>query len=203
MNAEEPPYEYCALRFVIQWERHERALHEDISRKLSAEAIRTALSYFQVARGFAGLDEKAEMVAKALIKMSKGLNEGNVIDRVINLSDYFFREFNSKNLSAASKLLWLRCRNPVVILDSRTAAALNKLGYRVKKGDYVSFYRAWHEEYGKRRFELQRAAKRLKELKSYTASWRRSADEFRADIEAVWFSERTFDLLLWELGDES
>jgi hypothetical protein len=203
MIAEEPPYEYCALRFVIQWERDERSLHEGIARKLSAEAIRKALSYFQVARGFARLNEKAEFVEKALIETGKRLNEGNVIARVTTLTNYFFQEFNKNNLSAASKLLWLRCRNPVVILDSRAVAALKKLDYRVKVGDYESFYRAWRQEYDKRRLELQRAAKSLKELKSCTASWRRSSDEFRTVITSDWFSERTFDLFLWELGGKS
>ena len=112
MNSKEPPYDYCALSYAIQWETHERALHQEISRKPSAEAIRKSLSYFKVARVFPRLERKADLAESALIRSSKGLNEGNVVKRVADLTNEFFFTFNKKNLSAASKLLWLRCQHP-------------------------------------------------------------------------------------------
>lgn len=55
MHTLDQPFEYCALRFLIQWEQRERALHEQISAELTSQQVRSALRHFQVARSFAGL----------------------------------------------------------------------------------------------------------------------------------------------------
>ena len=136
MNTEKPPYEYCALRFLMQWERKERIIHEELSRSPSPQNVRKALGYFQVSRGFPGLKTKADRVVTALKKNSRGLNNKTVISCVNGLADSFKRDFRKRNVSAASKLLWLYCRTPVVIKDSKATKALQSLGYEFRGDNY-------------------------------------------------------------------
>ena len=198
-----PPFEYCAARFLDQWERKERPLHVALSGNPSSDAVRKALASFQVARGFAGLSGKAASVVAALLDASNQLDEQNVVTRVDMLADRFEKDFGTRNLSAASKLLWLRCRSPVLIFDARAVNALGRLRHELKGSSYHTFYHAWRREYDSRQTELEYAIHALEGIKPFTASWYRSSVTFRADIRARWFSERTFDLFLWELGRES
>lgn len=199
----EPPYEYCAAHFLNQWESKERRLYDSLSRKPTQVEVRRALQHFRVARGFAGLSEKGDSVVRALRKASEGLDEQNVVKRVSNLADSFDKDFGSRNLSAASKLLWLCCRSPVLIFDSRTRAALRKFEPTIDQQSYSDFCYAWRNEFNKRQAAIENAIQELGRYKAFTSAWQRSQDELRADINARWFSERTFDFFLWELGGES
>ena len=184
----------------MQWERKERSLHEAISRSPSATNVRKALKYFQVARGFSGLEENADKVVDALKNYSKRLDNKTIISRVSGLADVFKRDFRSRNLSAASKLLWLSCRNPVVIMDLRTVTSLHNLGYKFANKDYESYYKNWRTEYDYRYEEIKKATKKLDQIREFTTSWNRSLKDVRQDIRSDWFIERTFDLFLWEIG---
>jgi hypothetical protein len=201
MKNEYPPYEYCALRFLLQWERKERALFKKLSKDPSPKEIREALGYFRAARGFNGLKTKANKVVSALKKNTKGLNRKNVITRVNSLADDFKRDFGSRNLSAASKLLWLSQRSPVVIMDSRSKTALHNLGYNLSNGDYEAYYNCWRYEFNSRNCEIKKVVKKLSDIKIFTSSWKRTLKEFKQDLIEEWFIERTFDLFLWEIAD--
>lgn len=203
MKTKELPYEYCALRFLTQWERKERSLYEVISRAPSANDVRKALRYFQVARGFRGLRAEAEKIVAALATKCRGLNAKNVVSRVDGIAKSFEQDFGSRNLSAASKLLWLSRRNPVVILDSRSVASLGALGSKFDPRDYAAYYECWRAEFTKRRRQIKKAVSRLVTIKMFTAAWYKSPGELRKDLSSDWFVERTFDLFLWELGGES
>ena len=167
----------------------------------SPETISEALGYFQAARGFNGLKTKANKVVSALKKSKKGLNRKNVITRVNSLADDFKIDFGSRNLSAASKLLWLSQRNPVVIMDSRAKTALHNLGHNFGNGDYEGYYNCWRDEFNCRNIELKKAVKKLSDIKIFTSSWNRTIKELKQDLIEEWFIERTFDLFLWEMAD--
>lgn len=200
MNTKEPPYEYCALRFLTHWETKERSLYEVISRPPSADDVRKALHSFQVDREFRGLRAEADKIVKALTIKCRRLNAENVVSRVNGLSDTFKQDFGSRNLSAASKLLWLSRRNPVVILNSRSVASLGALGNKFDSKDYAAYYECWRTEFKKREREIKKAVSKLVSIKMFTAAWYKSPGELRQDISSDWFVERTFDLFLWELG---
>jgi hypothetical protein len=54
-----PSFEFCAFRFLAQWEESECALYNAIRSAPTEKDIHKALSYFQVARNFEGLKEAA------------------------------------------------------------------------------------------------------------------------------------------------
>lgn len=99
------PFEFCALRFFLQWEREEKALHAQM-KKPSLADIRNSLKYFQVARNFTGLkkDDRTQCIANSLASVDSN-PDLLVQEKVVQLATKFKDEFNQFNLSAASKLL--------------------------------------------------------------------------------------------------
>jgi hypothetical protein len=195
------PYEYCAYRFLELWERGEKQLHEFMSETPSAGQVRLALKYFRVARNFKGLsDGTAEEISKALIEVSDD-REASPPDKVVLLASRFKVSFNQSNVSAASKLLWLRNRSPHLIYDSRAVNALCRLGKKFDKADYLAYCGAWLEEYKKRSDEISLAARGLITLpREYTAAFELTDCELTQIVNSDWFLERVFDIYLWETG---
>jgi hypothetical protein len=66
-----PSFEFCAFRFLAQWEESEYALYNAIRSTPTEKDIRKALSYFQVARNFEGLKEAANaaFVVQSLLEV--------------------------------------------------------------------------------------------------------------------------------------
>ena len=103
------PFEFCALRFLFQWRRKEQYLHRHIRAKPTIAQLRSALKYFQVARNSKdlGKDEKATIVLRAFSDI-QGRERLGPEDKVTMLAKRFKDDGFQHNLSAASKLLWLK-----------------------------------------------------------------------------------------------
>lgn len=168
----------------------------------SADQVRRALKHFRVARTFKGLsDAIAEQISEYLIETSNG--EGTYSDKVTSLAQCFKEHFGQFNLSAASKLLWLRNRSPYVIYDARAVTARCRLKNKFNKSDYSLYCTVWKKEYEKRFDEISLAAHGLGDLpKKYTAAYYLTADQLTEIVYSDWFIERVFDIYLWELGDK-
>jgi hypothetical protein len=203
MDAPELPFEYCALRFLIQWEQREKSLHQQIVGNPSLVHIRSALRYFQVARTFPGLgsDEAAQAVADALRNVD-GQMQLSPEQKVTTLASQFRDRFNQFNLSPSSKLFWLKHKQPYIIYDSRAVTALRELGCNFQNANYSEYCRCWQEQYGQRRTAIQKAASRLREVRAFLPSWHRTELELTALASHPWFLERVFDIYLWEMGGE-
>jgi|ERR1041384_1118097 hypothetical protein len=195
------PYEFCAYRFLELWERSEKPLHIALSGTPSGGQIRDALKYYRVARTFKGLcDEFAEKISEDLVEVSDRC-EGDFSDKVTSLAERFKKNFDQFNLSAASKLLWLRNRHHYVIYDSRAVTALCRLGNKFNKADYSSYSEVWKVEYQKRSDEISLAAHGLVTLpRKYTAAFTLTDNELTELVDSEWFIERVFDIYLWEIG---
>jgi hypothetical protein len=139
------PYEYCAFRFLELWERDEKSLHSDMQGTPSGDQIRSVLRHYRVARNFKGLsDEVAEQISEDLLEVSDG--DGSYSDKVVSLAERFEENYGQFNLSAASKLLWLRNKRPYLIYDKRAATAIRLLGSEIEIGNYKSYCEAWESE---------------------------------------------------------
>jgi hypothetical protein len=196
-----PPYEFCAHKFLDLW-RVEEALHEAMLGTPSANQIRRALKHFRVARTFKGLsDAVAEQISKDLVKVSNG-REGTYSDKVTLLAQRFKNRFGQFNLSAASKLLWLRNRSPYLIYDARAVNALRCLGNE-RFDNYTSYCEAWQKEYEERSDQISAASHGLLNLpRKYTAAFLLTDGQLTKLVHAKWFRERVFDIYLWEIGDK-
>lgn len=98
-----PSFEFCAFRFLTQWEESEYAFYNAIRSAPTEKDIRKALSYFQVARNFEGLKEPAAaFILQCLVDVRADQAPSSPHEKVNKLAEIFEKRFNQYNLSAAS-----------------------------------------------------------------------------------------------------
>lgn len=199
----EPPFEYCALRFLLQWQQRESALHHQIAGSPSLQQVRSALQYFQVARTFKGLrsDKAAQAVADALRQVDRN-TQLSAEEKVTTLASRFRESFNRFNLAAASKLLWLKHRWPYIIYDSRAVKALRALGCKCENANYREYCKCWRNQYSRHEQRIKQAASRLHSVRRFLPQAYGTKEELITLALRQWFLERVFDIYLWEIGGE-
>jgi hypothetical protein len=200
------PLEFCALRFLLQWLGKEEQLHRALVSNPTDEHIRAALAYFQVSRNFKGLGnqpEKASLIRDLLVK-TRTNPELTIEKKVEELAKTFKDRFKKCNLSAASKLLWLSFRNPVIIYDQRAEKALSKkLNCKPLDGSYSSYTEAWRRLYADYESEIGDAVTRLPRGRIFMPKCLLTDEELLRTANEPWFKERVFDTFLWEVGGNS
>lgn len=197
--------EFAAMRFLVQWYHKEKLLHAGIRQPTPAEDdIHAALRFFQIARNFRGVRERRQLrkIRDALCRHRTSVAHSPV-EKVERLAAAFNSAGFQRNVSAASKLLWLSSRSPFKIYDDRARKALIKLGEEPgAKGDYARYFKAWEQQFEFHRAEIRFAASRLSSLRAFLPRPVPSEAEVHALAGHTWFQERVFDIYLWELGDE-
>ena len=203
-------FEFCAMRYFLQWQRHEEKLYTFLKPdNPELRSLRKALRYFQVARNFEGLkrDARAQKVLDCLLdtRTQAGCSlEGKVSRLATSFKEAGFQH----NLSAASKLLWLSSRKPI-IYDSRALAALEKeYGHKDKsKKDSEKYYKeyctSWKRAYKKNEQSVFQAVEKLPLVRAFLPGDTPAADKLLDLVKKQWFCKRVFDIYLWELGSDS
>lgn len=192
--------ELCAAHFLLQWRRKEERFHESLSKKPSATSLRSALSFFIIARNFSGIksDENvAQEIIDMLLEIDKEKNL-SVQKKVAALAANFKVRFGKNNVSAASKLLWLRRRAPYVIYDSRAEKTLKAMGAKFKSRDYSGYYEAWRTSYEHYKPAIVKAVRGLHNIRKILPEWNQSPEETREMVHSDWFLERVFDIYLYQ-----
>lgn len=199
------PLQYCALRFLLQWLRREKALYQHFSASPADQHVRSALAYFQVSRNFRGLGSepgKVAFIRETLVRVrdKKGISPE---EKVNELAQSLENEFGQFNLSAASKLLWLSCRDQFVIYDKRVVGALsNKLQRNFVRRDYAEYSEVWRCEYHAVEQKIEGAVSQLPNGRLFMPFCSLTDDELRQLANSPWFKERVFDIFLWEVGGD-
>ena len=195
------PLAYCALRYLLLWEQHEKELHASMSTTPNLESLRKSLHYFRVSRTFRGIDNEAtaNLVLTALLGAT---DSGDVspAEAVGQLAVRFTRDFQQNNLSAATKLLWLRHRRPFLVYDARAVAALKDMNYKFDTRSYAEYAEAWISAYKENKDSVLDAVALLPALQPFLASWHLSSASIERLVQKPWFRERVFDIFLWERG---
>ncbi len=192
-----------ALYYAEVWTHKERGFVDGLAstdplRRL--KAICDAGGYFRISRSL----EVAYDVGVGLPRLKPVLN---TLDRVSpesvtdatlrtvvgELRREIGRAYGGRDLlSAATKFLWLRHRDIVVIYDSQARLALG-----APSGDYDNYLERWRSEYSRVKPKVIDACKRLLQA-------RQLEDSVRAEVNAhgasEWFRRRVFDVYLWERG---
>ena len=215
------------MRLLRQWVLSERTLSQALANPRQNEAtdtkhdqLREALSYFRIARNFRGISKKthrtkkytkqarevATSVLHALGEMSKP-TVATVAESVKTLANQWHdgKKINQDNISAASKLLWLRFGDPVIIFDKRNRQAvgahLDWLDTRIKKShlhDYTQYCEAWGLCFAHYEASINSAIAWLKRLPENARPVRIHESEYQATINTRWFPQRVLDIFLWE-----
>ena len=199
-----PPLAYCALKYLLMWLQEERALHAAFAHKPSDQEFRQALRYFRISRNFKGITEgerlrRARSLYLAVASKSALAPE----NQVVALATAFKREFNTFNVSAASKLLWLKYRAPFVVLDTRAVSGLKRVtGERFTSNNYIAYSQVWRCLYEAMRDEIGRATSLLPEAVAFLPASHPPKSHLSKLCSSQWFSERVLDIFLWEAGDD-
>jgi hypothetical protein len=203
---EEFPFEYCAARFLRQWQEREATLYEAISSTPSEDSIAEALAYFQVARNFAKLKENPKNLGKiqrALVAVRGDETLPSACDKVMELSGRFQKEFDQFNLSAATKLLWLSYRSPYVVHDKRAVTALKRqFRHKFSSRSYAEYASAWRTEYKTAEAEIANAIANLPTGRAFMPKTSLTDADVTKLAKQSWFKERVFDIFLWEVGGD-
>ena len=192
-----PTFEFCALKFLIQWQRYESALHTAFSQAPTECDIDAALKFFRVARSFRSSDDRLVSILSSLNDARHNQSLSNPQEKVKYLTSIFSQKFGKKNISAASKLLWLSYRSPFIVYDGRAIKALNRFGHKFVS--YAQYSIAWRQEYAEAEDSIWSAVGQLPSVKKF-ARYPISDAELVELANAQWFRERVFDMFLWETG---
>lgn len=194
-------FEYYALQYLLMWQQIDRPIHDSMQKGISHENVRMVLSKYRVARSFKDVAkiEKSGAILTALNEMSDMESELPA-ERVKILVSKLSVPFGRNNLSAATKLLWFRYRHPFVILDSLAVATLKQLNPKFNPLEYSEFEAVWRDEYNKCKDKIASAVARLPELQPFFSKWHDSPTSIESTVCEPWFSERVFDVYLWETG---
>jgi hypothetical protein len=187
-----PTFEYCAARFLDLWIRQERSLYEAMQRP-DDKAIRDVLAHFRVSRSFAGIAgaEIGIRIAALLKEHGKYITPKTAPLRVTSLAaSPTFGSESQLNISAASKLLWMRWRTPFVIYDSRALRALQRDNGQLERGDYHAYYHVWRDAFEAAVPRLRVALQHLPRFVAFTALGEGGEREVRAMAHEEWFVER-------------
>jgi len=205
---ENPPanLRFCALKYLNDWIQYDRQFVRGLSKTGDdrLDCFTQAATYYRVARNFKGLADEStrQKLLEALDERSGPISEGEVDDKVNDLSDSFRTICGKRAISASSKFLWITHRSPVVILDSRAVRALNEMhtGQRLTEANYAAYRKTWLAEFARHQNAIESACNELSRVKEFTLASELPDEKFSTLIKERWFRERVFDQFLWLNG---
>ena len=203
----QPNLKYSSQHYLSQWINDERGLYERLRSDDSSQilaALGDAVKYFQVARNLPTKfdlgqgQERYEPLLQEFRKLPRKSVAGNdFVVRVDQFQRSIGAHYGGRNLiSLASKLLWLRYRDPFIIYDSRVRNALG-----ATSEDYREYTRKWLEGFDVFSSGIASACNSLPRVLDYLFAEPTGIEE---DVVAItskqWFHRRVFDIYLWHEG---
>ena len=193
-------FKYAAHSYINDWLGWEKRFHDTLSPKgenpvdpeSGARVLAEVAAYYRVARTLPERDESSRLISayQDLLAIP-----GVTVFEVPNVVDGYAEALNSKYgrtaLSAASKFLWVRFREPVIIYDSITSDWLARnAGFRYN--GYRDFCEAWLNAYQLHEDEIRDACYQLNSIRPFilNAISERELNELSSE---TWFMKRVFD----------
>jgi len=158
-----------------------------------AKILVEAAKYYGVIRTLNDCGETTRLgAAYELLLAVDPPTEDNFVKKVIGFSESLQRRYGRQPLSAASKFLWIRFRDPVIIFDSIANKWLhNNTSY--KNDSYENYCKFWNEEYLRFKPQIQEACADLGSVKEFTLASNVPDSDLSAWISKDWFWQRVFD----------
>jgi len=191
------------MMYLNDWRWFDKRFFEKIASENSSDRLSgfyEAAKYYKVTRNFVTLDEpkRLEAASSILHKVSSHITDENVVATVNSLAKSFQEKYGKNAVSAASKLLWLRVRSPVIIFDSRALKWLKTNGYPVPYGGgYGEYRKKWLAAFQEHEVRIQSACAGLVAVRKYTHAHEESEKAISDLCSSRWFKERVFDKYLW------
>src|SRR5712691_8629898 len=138
-------FEYCSLHYLNLWLKDDMKYCHALAKGNRSEklsALRTAAVTYKVARTLLlKLDGPAryERLLDIIDSLEPAQFENNVVEEIRDVATRISEKYGGRNvLSATTKFLWIKIKQPILIYDSQ---ARNALGAR----DLADFYDKWRE----------------------------------------------------------
>lgn len=201
-------FEFCALSYLERWMCIEQPMHNALlvgNQEEKLSALESAIKYFII---FRSLQTQYDL-GKGLSRFAPILE---IIEEIeIHYSSSLYVDFveltrarisqaygGIDSLSAASKLLWLRFRHPIIIYDRNVRSALN-----IDSRDYESITISWLSEYRKYQSDIQAVCNNVDRYRRFIKCGPTITKHQISDIcNNEWFRHRVFDRYLWHFGAE-
>lgn len=199
-----------ALYYLNDWCRYDSRFVDGLlpsrARGDRLRCLSNALNYYRVARTLPEIDEPLRLgTALAALDTMTGPITEDVVDSIVcNLASVFQSVHGRYAISAASKLLWIRFRSPVVIYDSQAVACLNKTApTKLRGGRYKLYREEWLRQFAECEESIRAACAELCRVKDFSFARTMAKDELMELVSDRWFHERVFDKYLWSNGGNS
>jgi hypothetical protein len=190
-----------AVQYAQWWLRKERHYVSDLTsadRARQLSGLKAAAGYFRVARNFPltydtgrGLGRLAPVLDLLNHEGLKGVTDDTLAEAVQFLRTTLGSAYGGRDLlSAATKFLWLRHKDAVIIFDSQARAALKS-----PPGDYVVYLQSWRTQYAE---AIPRISQACRSTQVHV-----TLGPQHADAKAEWFRRRVFDIVLWNVGSKA
>jgi hypothetical protein len=193
-------FHYAAHRYVNDWLGWDKKFHAALSPagcsgiavESGAKTLVKVASYYTVIRTLPVTGEPIRLGAaySALLGIREvPAPELHLI--VENYANMLKATYGLNALSAASKFLWVRFRDPVVIYDSIASSWLSKNSTFHYNG-YRAYVDAWSDSYQKAEGQIREACDDLRQMKKFILCDVSDA-ELSECTSSKWFMGRVFD----------
>lgn len=225
------------LHYLIQWHALDKNLCVRIHSDEKSErlvALREFSAKYRISRNFQRqydegrgkkrLEPALECLESVHCPESQESGRSQLIKNVQQLVDRLKTVYRQNNISAASKLYWLKCKESGIIFDALAKDTIITFSSRLVT-DYNSYVDAWLSVFENEASLIMEKCKdlvaRLQNPENETPfieeckninyelnlgfAYPQSISQFQSyipDIEAPWFHRRVFDVYLWRLGYE-
>lgn len=196
-----------AISYLNDWCRYDSGFVDglDPSRPWHdrLRSMSNAVNYYRIARTFPAIDEPERLggALAAVDAVTGPVTVESVVATVSGLAKAFQGSYGRYAISAASKLLWIRFRSPVIIYDSQAIACLNSTARtRLSAGYYEPYFEEWLRQFAAFEEPIRSACSELPRVKDFSLAYAESDQDLLALVSARWFQERVFDKYLWSGG---
>ncbi len=201
-------FEYCSLHYLNQWLSKDMGycsslINGDRDKKLTA--LKEAGGFYRVARNLPteydvkNSRSRYEPVLEIIDALTQSQFEVNSVQEILNIREKISKKYGNRNvLSATTKFLWIKIKQPVLIYDSQVRNALG-----TKDGDLKSYYEQWRKEFKNNEVNIKDVCSKLIDMNMYAVNQKAGTKDYiKAVSSEVWFHERVFDIYLWNKGNK-
>ena len=200
-------YFYATNSYLSDWVAYDREARKVLGFKpghtpeyrAACKQLMSVAKGYSVSRNFGVAAEngsdRLSSVWEALQKIEEPTSDQDAKDCVKKLVEDLSQTYNRELWSAASKFLWMRFDNPIIIYDSLAWNWMHRNGGCSSGGGYNGFYDAWRKTFEDCRKEVGAACEELLRLKArkFLCPSDVSDEEFELAVSSPWFAERVFD----------
>lgn len=212
-------FEYCSLQYLNQWLVNDKGYCDALSgndeeKKLSA--LKNAATFYRIARtlplkydeerGLGRLEPVLDILdgIKPNNFQNSSPNNEKVINEIEKIASEISEQYGNakKMLSATTKFLWLKLKQPILIYDSRARNALEEKGKPLD--NYYKYYEKWRKEFEVHKKQVEDACVELSNHHLYAIVQTAGIKKYIKGVSAEpWFHERVFDIYLWNKGKDN